>query len=150
MTKREEINNALKEAMKSKDEIKVSTLRMVNAAIKDRDIEARTSGKTIDDSAVLSLLQSMVKQRRESLKAYEGAGRADLAGREAAEIAIIEGFMPTQMDEAAMTAAIDAIIKDTGASGVKDMGKVMNELKTRHAGQMDMAKAGAVVKARLG
>lgn len=152
MTKREEFKKALIEAQKAKDEITTTTLRMVLAAVKDKDINARPGGNSegISDSEILSLLQGMIKQRQESLETYKNAGRMDLADREAAEIKIIERFMPAAMSDAEAAAAIDKLIIETGAQGMKDMGKVMATLKTQYAGQMDMAKAGAMVKARLG
>ncbi|MCK6418387.1 MAG: GatB/YqeY domain-containing protein [Alphaproteobacteria bacterium] len=152
MAKREEFKKALIEAQKAKDEVTTTTLRMVLAAVKDKDINARPGGNSegIADSEILSLLQGMIKQRQESRDTYKGAGRMDLADREDAEIKIIERFMPAQMSDADITAAIDKLVIETGAQGMKDMGKVMAALKTHYAGQMDMAKAGAVVKAKLG
>lgn len=151
MSKREELTTALKEGLKSKDQIAMSTIRLITAAIKDRDIAARGKGNAegIDDAEILSMMQSMIKQRQESSKTYADNGRDDLAERELDEIKVIERFLPQQMDEAATNAAIDEIVAETGASNIKDMGKVMNELKTRYAGQMDMAKVGGAVKAKL-
>jgi uncharacterized protein YqeY len=147
---RDDINKALTEAMKAKNERTVSTLRMVNAALKNADIEARGSGKPpLGDAELLSLLQKMIKQRQESVLLYEKGGRADLVKQEQDEIAIISGYLPKQMSEAEMAAAIDAAIKETGASGMKDMGKVIGILRAKYAGQMDMAKASAAVKAKL-
>ncbi len=150
MDKRTEFTTALKEAMKSGDQVKVGTLRLILSALKDKEIAARGTGKEVGDAEILSLLQSMVKQRAESLKIFTDAGRMDLAAIEQGEIRIIEAFLPSQMDDAAVEAAIAKIITETGAAGVRDMGKVMGALKTQYAGQMDMGKAGAVVKQRLG
>ena len=151
MSIRDDLTTALKEALKNKDQVAMSTIRLITAAMKDRDIAARSSGNMdgISDSEVLSMMQSMIKQRQESSKTYADAGRDDLAEREIDEIQVIERFLPQQMDEAATSAAIDAVITETGASSIKDMGKVMNELKTRYAGQMDMAKVGGLVKQKL-
>jgi uncharacterized protein YqeY len=146
---RDDINKALTEAMKAKNERAVSTLRMVNSTLKNADIEARTTGKPLDDAAVLSVLQKMIKQRQESVELYKKGGRADLVKQEEDEIAIISGYLPAQMLEAEMAAAIDAAIKDAGAVGMKDMGKVIGVLRGKYAGQMDMAKASAAVKAKL-
>jgi uncharacterized protein YqeY len=147
---RDDINNALKEAMKAKNERAVSTLRMVNSTLKNADIEARGAGKpALSDAEVLPLLQKMIKQRQESVELYEKGGRDDLVRQEQEEIAIIAAYLPKQMSEAEMAAAIEAAIKDTGASGMKDMGKVIGILRGKFAGQMDMAKASAMVKAKL-
>ena len=149
---REQIKSKLIETMKAKDEKVTGTLRLINAAIKDKDIEARPKGITdgIDDNAIMSLLQSMIKQRKESIDMYTKGGRADLAAAEQAEIDVIQSFLPQQMTEEEMTAAIRQIITETGASSVKDMGKVMGALKTRYAGSMDMGKASGLIKALLG
>lgn len=151
MSIRDDLTTALKESQKSKDLIAMSTIRLINAAIKDRDINARSSGNMdgIADTEIMSLMQSMIKQRQESSQTYADAGRDDLADRELDEIKVIERFMPAQMGEAETTAAIESVISDIGAADIKDMGKVMNELKTRYAGQMDMAKVGGAVKAKL-
>ena len=147
---RDDINNALKDAMKAKNERAVSTLRMVNSTLKNADIEARGAGKpALTDADVLPILQKMIKQRQESVELYKKGGRDDLASQEEAEIAIISGYLPQQMSEAEMTSAIDAAVAETGASGMKDMGKVIGLLRGKYAGQMDMAKASALVKARL-
>jgi uncharacterized protein YqeY len=147
---RDQINNALKDAMKSGDKRRVSCLRLVNSALKDRDIAARGESKpALSDEDILGLMQKMNKQRQESLEIYEKAGRADLATQEREEIEIIASFMPKQMSEAEARAAIEAAIKETGAAGMKDMGKVMAALKERHAGKMDIAKASGQVKAAL-
>ena len=148
---RDDINNALKEAMKAKDERKISTLRLMNATIKNADIEARGAGKgPLADGDLLGVFQKMIKQRQESKELYEKGGRPELAKQEADEIAIIQGYLPKQMSEAEVSAAIDAAIKETGAAGVKDMGKVIGALKGRYAGQMDFGKVSALVKAKLG
>ncbi len=147
---RDDINNALKEAMKAKNERAVSTLRMVNASLKNADIEARGQGKpALGDAEVLPLLQKMIKQRQESVELYKKGNRADLVKQEEEEIAIISGYLPKQMSEAEMAAAIDAAIKATSAAGMKDMGKVIGALRGKYAGQMDMAKASAAVKTKL-
>ncbi|HET8728713.1 MAG TPA: GatB/YqeY domain-containing protein [Alphaproteobacteria bacterium] len=149
---RPKLNEALKNAMKAKDDIAVRTLRLILAALKDRDIAARTRGKTdgVEDDEILALLQTMVKQRRESIQLYEQGGRLDLAEQEAAEIAVIQGFLPQQMDEAETRAAVEGLIAETGATGIKDMGRVMADLRARYAGRMDFAKASGMVKAALG
>ncbi|MGE0565037.1 MAG: GatB/YqeY domain-containing protein [Pseudolabrys sp.] len=148
---RDDINKALTEAMKAKEERKVSTLRMVNASLKNADIEARGAGKPpLDDAAVLALLQKMIKQRQESVELYKKGGREDLVKQEEEEIAICSSYLPKQMSEAEMSAAIDAAIKEAGAASMKDMGKVIGLLRGKYAGQMDMAKASAMVKAKLG
>lgn len=146
---RDDINKALTEAMKAKNERAVSTLRMVNSTLKNADIEARTTGKPLGDAEVLAILQKMIKQRQESVEMYRKGGRDDLVKQEEEEIAIISAWLPKQMSEAEMAAAIDAAIKETGASSMKDMGKVIGALRGKHAGQMDMARASALVKARL-
>ena len=147
---RDDINKALTEAMKAKNERTVSTLRMVNATLKNADIEARGAGKPpLGDAELLPLLQKMIKQRQESLELYEKGGRADLVKQEQEEIAIISAYLPKQMSEPEMQAAIAAAVKETGAAGMKDMGKVIGVLRGKYAGQMDMAKASALVKAQL-
>ncbi len=147
---RDDINTALKEAMKAKNERAVSTLRMVNSTLKNADIEARGAGKpALGDAEVIAALQKMVKQRQELVELYKKGGRDDLAKQEEEEIAIISGYLPKQMSEAEMTAAIDAAIAETGAAGMKDMGKVIGVLRGKYAGQMDMGKASALVKAKL-
>lgn len=147
---RDAITNAMKEAMKARDERRVSTLRMVNAAIKNADIEARGQGKgPLADDALLGLMQKMIKQRQESVELYEKGGRAELANAEREEIAIISAYLPKQMSDDDVKAAIAAAIAETGASGVKDMGKVIGALKAKFAGQMDFSKASALVKAAL-
>ena len=147
---REAFNTALKDAMRSGDKVKVATVRMITAALKDRDIEARGAGKgPLGDDEILSLLQKMIKQRQESQKIYQDNGRPELAEQEAAEIAVIASFMPAQLSEAEIDAAIAAAIAETGAAGMKDMGKVVGKLKENYAGRMDFAKASAAVKAKL-
>ncbi len=147
---REQINDALKGAMKAKDERKVSTLRLVNSALKNADIEARGQGRgPLADADVLSLLQKMIKQRQESVELYEKGGRPELARQEREEIAIISAYLPQQMSEAEMREAIAAAIQETGAAGIKDMGKVIGALKAKHAGRMDFSKASGIVKEML-
>jgi hypothetical protein len=148
---RAEITAALKTAMLAKEERAVATIRMIMAKLKDLDIAARPKGVTdgIKSDEILSMLQGMIKQRRESIALYEKGNRADLVKQESEEIAVIERFLPAQMDEAAIKAAIDAAVTASGAANIKDMGKVMAELKKAYIGQMDFAQAGALVKARL-
>jgi uncharacterized protein YqeY len=147
---REDINNALKHAMKAGDKRQVSTLRLVNSALKNADIEARGQGKAaLGDDDLLSLLQKMIKQRQESVELYEKGGRAELAAQEREEIAIIAAYLPQQMSEAETKAAIADVVKDVGAAGMKDMGKVMAALKERYAGKMDFGKASPIVKSLL-
>jgi uncharacterized protein YqeY len=147
---RDDINKALTEAMKAKNERAVSTLRMVNSTLKNADIEARGAGKpALGDAEVISALQKMIKQRQESAELYKKGNRPELVKQEEEEIAIISGYLPKQMADADVAAAIDAAIKDTGAAGMKDMGKVIGVLRGKYAGQMDMAKASAAVKAKL-
>jgi uncharacterized protein YqeY len=147
---RDDINNALKEAMKAKDERKVSTLRLVNSTFKNADIEARGSGKTLSEADLLPVLQKMIKQRQESKELYEKGGRPELAQQEADEITIITAYLPKQMSDADMSAAIDAVIAEVGAASMKDMGKVVGALKAKFAGQMDFGKASGLVKGKLG
>jgi uncharacterized protein YqeY len=147
---RETINAALKAATKAQDKRRISTLRLISAAIKDRDIAARTAGKgEATEAELLELFAKMIKQREESEKIYVDAGRAELAKQEGEEIAIIREFLPKQLSEKEMGEAIVAAIKKTGAASVKDMGKVMAALKSAYAGQMDFGKASAAVKAKL-
>lgn len=147
---RDQINNSLKDAMKSGEKLKLSTLRLVNAAIKNADIEARGGGKPpLDDAALLGLMQKMIKQRQESVELYEKGGRAELAAGERGEIEIIQGFLPKQMPDAEVDAAIKAAIAETGAASVKDMGKVIGVLRGKYAGQMDFGKASGLVKTAL-
>jgi len=147
---RDDINNAVKEAMKAKAERKLSTLRMVNSSIKNADIEARGQGKQpLSDEDILGLLQKMIKQRQESVELYDKGGRAELAAQEREEIAVISAYLPKQMSDDEVKAAIAAVITDTGAAGMKDMGKVIGALKAKYAGQMDFGKASGLVKAAL-
>jgi uncharacterized protein YqeY len=147
---RDDINNALKEAMKAKDERRVSTLRLVNSTLKNADIEARGQGKEpLGDDGVLGVLQKMIKQRTESADLYDKGARPELAQQEREEIAIIAAYLPKQMSEDEVKAAIAAEIAATGAAGVKDMGKVIGALKGKFAGKMDFGKVSALVKAAL-
>ena len=149
---REKIKAELVAAMKEHNEAKTATLRLIGATLKDKDIAARPSGKMdgISDDEILSMFQSMIKQRRESIDLYTKGGRADLVAKEQAEIDIITSFMPAQMDDAAVENAIKQAIADTGATSIKDMGKVMGALKGKYAGQMDFGKASAKIKELLG
>ena len=148
---RETITAALKHATKAQDKRRISTLRLMSAAVKDRDIAARTAGKgQATDAELLELFAKMIKQREELEKIYADAGRGELAQQEAEEIVIIREFLPKQLSGQEMEAAIADAIAKAGASSVKDMGKVMAELKARYAGQMDFARAGALVKSKLG
>ena len=148
MEKREEFNTKLKEAMKSKSKIAVSTIRLILAALKDRDISARSKGKAdgIEDSEILSMLQSMIKQRREASKIYIDAGREELAEQEDSEIKVIEEFLPQQLNIEQITEEVQKIIKEIGANEIKDMGKIMAILKSRFTGEIDMSKADGLVK----
>jgi uncharacterized protein len=147
---RDDINASLKDAMKAGDARRVSTLRLVNAAIKNADIEAETGKKAaLTDDDLLGLLQKMIKQRQESVEIYDKAGRKELADRERGEIEIIRAYLPKQMSEAEAKAAIAEVIKATGAASVKDMGKVIAALKGKFAGKIDFAKASGLVKAML-
>ncbi|MBS0563530.1 MAG: GatB/YqeY domain-containing protein [Proteobacteria bacterium] len=146
----ERIQAAQKEAMKARDTLRLSAVRMILAAVKDREIALRASGEALTGAEVLALLGKMVKQRQESARVYDEGGRADLAGKERAEVGVIEEFLPRAMSAAEVEAAIGAAIAEAGAASLRDMGKVMALLKARHAGQMDFAAAGAQVKARLG
>jgi uncharacterized protein YqeY len=147
---RDAINNAVKDAMRAKNERALSTLRMVNSTIKNADIEARGQGKPpLSDGDLLGVLQKMIKQRQESVELYDKGGRAELAAQEREEIAIISGYLPKQMSEDEVKSAIAATIADSGANGIKDMGKVIGALKAKYAGQMDFGKASALVKAAL-
>ena len=150
--KRTELNNSLKISLKAKEKVKTSTVRLINAAIKDRDIAARGKGNTdgIADDEILSLLQSMIKQRKESFKIYRDAERMDLAEREEEEIGIIQEFLPQQLGEDELKGIIKTIVAEIDATDIKDMGKVMGVLKGKYAGQLDMGKASALVKGVLG
>lgn len=151
MTLRTDLSDALKDAMRSRDEAGVSTLRMILAGLKDRDIAARTkgTGEPIADSEILELFQKMVKQRQESIEMYKKGNRPDLVAKEESEIKIIERFMPKQLSDAEMGSAIDQAVAKTGAASIKDMGRVIAALKESHAGRMDFARASQLVKARL-
>lgn len=150
MALRDQLNDAIKGAMKAKEMARLSTLRMVNAAIKDRDIAARGEGKdAVGDSDVLALLGKMVKQRQESARAYDEGDRIELAEKERAEIAVIEEFLPRQMSEDEVQEAVEAAIAEVGAETLRDMGKVMGVLKGKYTGQMDFGAAGPMVKAVL-
>jgi uncharacterized protein YqeY len=148
---RDRIAESLTQAMKAQDKARLSTLRLVSAAIKNADIEARSQGKDAPgEDALLGLLQKLIKQRQESAELYDKGARPELAAAERAEIVVIQSFLPQQMSEEETRAAIAEAIKETGAASVKDMGKVMAALKTRHAGKMDFAKASGAVKTMLG
>ena len=148
---RDDIKAALVTSMKGGDKERTAAIRLIQSAIKNRDIELRTGTAPADDDAMVTeVLQKMIKQRRESITLYEQGGRQELADAEKAEVAVIEGFLPAQMSEEETKAAIDAIVIEMGASSVKDMGRVMALLKERHAGQLDMSKASGLVKVRLG
>ncbi len=148
---RDQISDALKQAMRDKAAVRLSTLRLIMAAIKDRDISHRGEGGDdgVTDDEILQILGKMVKQRQESARAYEEGGRLELAENERSEITIIEEFLPRQLDEAETAAAIDVAIAETGASSIRDMGKVMGALKSRYTGQMDFGTVGPAVKAKL-
>ncbi|MEO0411999.1 MAG: GatB/YqeY domain-containing protein [Pseudomonadota bacterium] len=147
---RDDLKEAMKTAMKAKDTRKLTTIRLILAAVKDRDITLRTSDSAPDDDAmILDILSKMIKQRRDSITAYEEGGRCELAEQERAEIAVIEEFMPRQLNEDEVTAAVTEAMSATQAQGLKDMGKVMGALKAKYAGQMDFGKAGAAVRAQL-
>lgn len=148
---RDKLNDAMKEAMRARDQAALGTIRLILAKLKDVDIAARTeaSREGVADDKILSMMQSMIKQRNESIALYEKGNRADLADKEKAEIAVIERFLPKQMDEAAVEAAVREAVTAAGATTVKDMGGVMAALKAKYAGQMDFAKASAAVKKAL-
>jgi len=151
MSLREPFTDALKQSMRAQDAARTSTLRMILAKLKDVDIAARPKGvERVPDEEILAMLRGMVKSRRESVELYRQGNREDLAAKEEAEIAVIEGFLPQQMDEAAMVRAVDEAVAETGAGSAKDMGKVMAALKAKHAATLDMARVGPLVKARLG
>ena len=149
---RDAFNERLKAAMKARDVRTLSAVRLILATLKERDVAARTAGQAepLPDPEILRLLQGMIKQRRESISLYQKGNRADLAEKEEDEIAVIESFLPKQLSEAETAAAVKAAIAETGAQGIKDMGKVMAALRERHAGVIDLARAGAVVKQLLG
>lgn len=152
MNLRDKITAGLKEAMKSQDKGRLATLRLINAALKDRDIALRTEGRAdgLNNEDVLAILAKMVKQGQESARAYEEGGRLDLAEQELAEIAVIEDFLPKQLTEEEVAAAIDGAIKSVDAASIRDMGKVMGVLKSQYLGRMDFGSVGPQVKARLG
>ena len=145
------LKDSLTAAMKAKDGISVATLRLILAALKDRDIAARSKGKLdeIADDAILDLLQSMIRQRRDSIEQFQNGGRQELADREAKEIEIIETFLPAQLSEEEIVQAVQDVIDELEAKSLKDMGRTMSALKERYAGQMDFAKASAAVKSQL-
>ena len=149
MDLRTRLSEALKRAMKDKDATRLGTLRLINAALKDRDIELRAEGREVGDAEATAILAKMVKQRQESARAYEEGGRLELAEAERAEIKVVEEFLPRQLSEREAQAAIDAAIAETEAGSIRDMGRVMAALKARHAGRMDFGAAGAAIKARL-
>ena len=147
---RERFTSDLKDAMRAGEKLRVSTLRLMTSAIKSADIEARPAGKSpIDDAAIINVLAKMIKQRRDSAEQFANGGRPEMAASELAEIAIIESYLPTQMDEAATKAAVAKAIAETGAASPKDMGRVMAALKSAYAGQMDFGKVGGIVKDAL-
>jgi uncharacterized protein YqeY len=146
---RQRITQDVKDAMKSGDKARLATLRLITAAIKDRELGVGGAPTEVGDAEVVAILQKMVKQRRESIATYEKAGRTDLADQEKSEIAVLEGYLPKQMDEAGVKAAVAALIAELGAAGAKDMGRVMGALKERYAGQMDFGKASGIVKELL-
>lgn len=148
---RTRFQDQLKQSLHAKDEIAVSTLRLIIAAMKDRDIAARSKGnwEGITDDEILAMLQSMIKQRNESIKMYEAGGRQELADREASEIRIIETFLPAQLSEDEVKAAIESAVTEVSATGIKDMGKVIGALKAQYTGQMDFSKVSQMVKTRL-
>ncbi|WP_416916714.1 MAG: GatB/YqeY domain-containing protein [Roseicyclus sp.] len=151
MDLRERIGAGLKAAMRDKDAARLSTLRLINAAIKDQDIALRGEGRAdgVDEASVLAILGKMVKQRQESARAYEEGGRLELAEKERAEIGVIEEYLPRQLSAEEVEAAVTRAIADTGAAGLRDMGRVMAALKEKYTGQMDFGAVGPMVKARL-
>ena len=148
---RKRLSDSTKDAMRAKDKARLSTLRLINAAIKDRDIAARSEANPdgVSDIEILSILAKMIKQRQDSAKAYDEAGRIELAEGERNEIKVIEEFLPKQLNEAEAEAAIKAAIEEAGAESIRDMGKVMGVLKSKYTGQMDFGKTGAVIKKML-
>ncbi|MEJ6809214.1 MAG: GatB/YqeY domain-containing protein [Amylibacter sp.] len=149
---RDRINSAMKQAMRDKEVLRLSTLRLVMAAIKDRDIAARVDGldNSVSDDEILAILGKMIKQRKDSAAAYGNAGRTELAAQELSEIEIITGFLPKQLNDDEIEDVVKKVINDSGASGIRDMGKVMGLLKKSYTGQMDFGKAGGLVKSLLG
>jgi uncharacterized protein len=153
MSLRDQLTADMKDAMKSGDKLKLATVRLMIAAIKDKDINSRTDGhesEKISDAAIMDVLAKMVKQRQDSIAAFDAGGRAELAAQERGEMAVIQSYMPAQMSDDEAKAAVASVIAAVGATSVKDMGKVMAELKAKFAGQMDMGKAGGIVKVLLG
>lgn len=153
MSLRDQLTADMKDAMKSGDKLKLATIRLMNAAIKDKDINSRTEGhdsEKISDAMIMDVLAKMVKQRQDSITAFDAGGRAELAAQERGEMAVIQSYMPKQMTDDEAKAAVAGVIATVGATSVKDMGKVMAELKAKYSGQMDMGKAGGVVKVLLG
>lgn len=152
MSLRDRLQLALKDAMKAKAADRLSTLRLINAAIKDRDIASRGEGgpEMVSDADITAIMGKMVKQRQESARAYEEGGRLELAEKELAEIAVIQEYLPRQMTEAEVAAAVEAAVAETGAASIRDVGKVMGVLKGKYAGQMDFGAVGGLVKARFG
>jgi len=148
---RSQLTGSLKEAMRARDQQAVGTIRLILAALKDRDIQARASGDSegIEDDEILAMLQTMVKQRREAIVLYEKGGRDDLASREQEEVRVIERFLPRALEEEEVVSAVDAAIKESDASAIRDMGRVMALLRERYPGRMDFAKASQLVKKRL-
>ncbi len=151
MDLRTRLNTSIKQAMRDKDSARLSTLRLINAAIKDRDIAARGDGNEdgVGDDEVLGILGKMVKQRKDTAKTYEEGGRLDLAERELSEIDVIEEFLPRKLSDEEVAAAVDAAVTETGASSIRDMGRVMGALKSKYTGQMDFGAVGGMVKDRL-
>lgn len=151
MDLRTRLNTSIKQAMRDKDSARLSTLRLINAAIKDRDIAARGEGNEdgVGDDEVLGILGKMVKQRKDTAKTYEEGGRLDLAERELSEIGVIEEFLPRKLSDDEVAAAVDAAVTETGASSIRDMGRVMGALKSKYTGQMDFGAVGGMVKDRL-
>mgnify|MGYP003346326038 FL=1 len=147
---REKFTQDLKDAMKAGERAKVDTLRLINAALKDKDIEARGAGKTLSEEDILALLQKMIKSRQESLDIYVKAGRNELADKEKGEIAVISSYLPQQLSESEVAEAVKTVIAEVGAASIKDMGKVVAALKAKFTGRMDFAKASSAVKAALG
>ena len=149
---RDRINSAMKQAMRDKEVLRLSTLRLVMAAIKDRDIAARVDGvdNSVSDDEILAILGKMIKQRKDSAAAYGNAGRTELAAQELSEIEIITGFLPKQLNDDEIEDVVKKLINDSGASGIRDIGKVMGLLKKNYTGQMDFGKAGGLVKSLLG
>lgn len=149
---RDKLNSDLKDALKSREKTSISTIRLILAALKDKDIAARSKGQTegINDDEILSMLQTMVKQRKESARMYREGNREDLAKQEEEEIIVIQCFLPSQLDGDELETVLDEVIAETGAESIKDMGKVMGVLKSRYAGQVDMGQAGGLLKDKLG